>query len=136
MAPVAPDESPVIVVDTHVLVWWAAAPDKLSRRAAQALADADRIGVPAVVFWEVAVLHRRGKVLLGVSPTAWTRAILSLSRVESLPLLPEIAVSAVELQMHPDPADRFIAATAIHHAVSLVTKDRAIRASKVVPTIW
>jgi len=38
--------------------------------------------------------------------------------------------------MHPDPADRFIVATAIHHAVPIVTKDRPLRSLRIVKTIW
>ena len=53
-----------------------------------------------------------------------------------LPLTAEIAVQADELELHSDPADRFIVATALHHDVPLVTKDRHMRALRFVDTIW
>jgi PIN domain nuclease of toxin-antitoxin system len=53
-----------------------------------------------------------------------------------LPLTADIALLAASLNMHPDPADRFIVATAIQHAVPIVTKDRPIRSLRIVKTIW
>jgi PIN domain nuclease of toxin-antitoxin system len=52
------------------------------------------------------------------------------------PLTPEIAVASVQLDMHPDPADRFIVATALAHGAALVTKDTKIRQLKGLKTIW
>jgi PIN domain nuclease of toxin-antitoxin system len=64
------------------------------------------------------------------------RLVCSLSRVEVAPLTPEIAVASVQLDMHPDPADRFIVATALAHGAALVTKDTKIRQLKGFKTIW
>ena len=56
--------------------------------------------------------------------------------LDTLPLTAEIAVQADELEMHPDPADRFIVATALRHAVPLVSKDRLMRSLRCIETIW
>jgi PIN domain nuclease of toxin-antitoxin system len=56
--------------------------------------------------------------------------------VEQLPLTAEIAVAAEDLSMHPDPADRFIVATALHHGCALVTKDILIRNAALATVIW
>jgi PIN domain nuclease of toxin-antitoxin system len=126
----------MICLDTHVLLWWTLEPERLSPRALRAVDEADGLAVSSIVFWEIALLARRQKVHLGTSIAVWTREVLSLTRIESLPLLPETAVAAESLTMHADPADRFIVATAIHRGLSLVTKDAAIRRSGLVPTIW
>ena len=68
--------------------------------------------------------------------SVWTETIQTVPRVEALPLTPEIAVHADELDMHADPADRFIVATALRHGAPLVSKDRLMRALRFVDTIW
>jgi len=126
----------MIVLDTHAVVWWAGDPGRLSAKAAAALDKAERIGLPAIVFWEAALLVRKGRLDLGMSAREWAERIQLIPRVDALPLTPEIAVVADSLRMHPDPADRFIVATAILHRVPLVTKDRSLRRLRIVKTIW
>lgn len=126
----------MIALDTHVLLWWTLEPKRLSAAARRAIDDADTLGVSSIVFWEVALLARKRKVELGTSVEEWSRDVLSLPRVVTLDLTPPIALRAEALKMHPDPADRFLVATALEHAVSLVTSDALIRKSKLVPTIW
>ncbi|HEX7669301.1 MAG TPA: type II toxin-antitoxin system VapC family toxin [Polyangiaceae bacterium] len=127
---------PLIVLDTHTLVWWLGEPDRLSVRARNALDGEDGLIVPSIVFWEVALLVRDRRVELGYAMPEWVRLVRSLSRVEVAPLTPEIAVDSVDLDMHPDPADRFIVATALARGVPLVTKDRKIRAVEGLETVW
>lgn len=126
----------IIATDTHALLWWTLEPAKLSAKARSAFDGAETIRVPAIVFWEVALLARVGRVALGSSTADWLRDVLSITRVQPVPLTPDIAVAADALPMHSDPADRFIVATAIQQQVALVTKDKAIQSAKVVPTIW
>jgi len=126
----------MIVLDTHAVVWWAGDPGRLSTKAAAALDRTERIGLPAIVFWETALLVRKGRLDLGMSVQEWSEKVQLIPRVDALPLTPEIAVLADTLRMHPDPADRFIVATAIHHRVPLVTKDRSLRRLKIAKTIW
>jgi PIN domain nuclease of toxin-antitoxin system len=126
----------LIVLDTHVALWWTLEPRRLGRRARQAIAEADRIGLPAIAFWEVALLYRRKRVDLGTTPAIWAREALSLPRVEALPMTPDIAIEAEALAMHRDPADRFIVATARHHQCDLLSRDTAIRDSGLVTTVW
>ncbi len=68
--------------------------------------------------------------------SAWVQAIQTVPRVEALPLTAEIAVHADELEMHPDPADRFIVATALRHGALVVSKDRLMRSLHVIEPIW
>lgn len=126
----------MIVLDTHALVWWLEEGDRLSRAARRAIEEADRVLVPAIVFWEVALLARHGRIELGRPVAEWVRLVLSLSRVEVAPFTPELAVGSVELEMHADPADRFIACTALAHGAPLVTKDRHLRKLRGLRTVW
>lgn len=52
----------MIVLDTHAVVWWTILAASLSRRAAVAIADAERLYVPSIVFWEVALLARKRRL--------------------------------------------------------------------------
>jgi PIN domain nuclease of toxin-antitoxin system len=126
----------LIALDTHALIWWTRSPQHLGEGAVRAISHADRLGVPAIVFWEVALLARKKKVELGTSVGEWLRETLSLPRIEPLPLTAEIAVAAEGLHMHSDPADRFIVATALQHRIALVSKDRLIAGAGLISTIW
>ena len=126
----------VVVLDTHAAVWCASDPTRLGRAAHARLETEDRLGIPTIVFWEVALLVRKRKLDLGMPVSAWADAIQSVPRVETLSLTAEIAIAADALKMHADPADRFIVATAIEYRVPLVSKDRLMRSLRFVATVW
>ena len=126
----------MVVLDTHTVVWWASDTRLLSSRAQRAIDGADRLGIPAIVFWETSLLVRKRKLNLGMSVHEWATRIQAIPRVDALALTPDIALLADSLTMHADPADRFIVATAIQHSVSIVTKDRALRSLRIVKTTW
>ena len=126
----------MVVLDTHAAVWWASDPTRLGRAAHARLETEDRLGIPTIVFWEVALLVRKRKLDLGMPVSAWADAIQSVPRVETLSLTAEIAIAADALKMHADPADRFIVATALQYRVPLVSKDRLMRSLRLVATIW
>lgn len=126
----------MLVLDTHVAVWWAGEPRRLSRTAQRRIAAADQLGIPAIVFWEVALLVRKRRLDLGMPVSEWTHAIQTIPRVEAIPLTAELAAQADALQMHADPADRFIVATALGVQAPLVSKDRLMRKLPFVETIW
>jgi len=100
------------------------------------LEEAEEIGVPAIVFWEIAVLSRKGRVELGEPVTTWTEGVLAVPRLRCLPATFRIASLADTLAMHQDPADRFIVATAIEVDAPLVTRDRELRKPRILKTIW
>lgn len=128
--------SVVIVLDTHVAVWWTTEPARLGAKAAAALASADVIGIPAIVYSEVSLLVRKDRLELDIPVSEWADLVQRIPRVESIALTAEIALLADTLDMHPDPADRFIVATARSRGASVLTKDRLIRAQRIVKTIW
>lgn len=126
----------MVVLDTHVAVWWTTEPARLGTKAAAAIAGADRIGIPAIVYWEVSLLVRKERLHLEIPVSEWAERVQLIPRVESIPLTAEIALLADTLDMHADPADRFIVATARSRGASVLTKDRLIRSQRIVKAIW
>src|SRR5262245_47394399 len=126
----------MIVLDTHTLLWWASEPQRLSRRAANEIARADRVGLPAILFWEIALLARKGRIELNVPVASWIERILQIPRCLTVPLSASVAAQADGLDMHADLADRFIVATALHLGIPVVTKDSLLADVKGLQTIW
>ena len=116
----------MILLDTHVALWSTIDSNSLGKRCRRivqrALAE-NQLAISAVSFWEIALLIAKGRLRWPESANEMRRLILS-GGVTELQLTGEIAVLAGELDgLHADPADRFIAATAIAHDAMLVTAD-------------
>ena len=128
----------MIVLDTHVWLWWSSQTDDvLSTAAVRAIESATEIGIPAVCCLEIAQHAKRGRLVLDRDIRAWFAQSLTTERVQLLPLTPEIAIGAAHLLWdHRDPFDRVIVATSIAHRAPLVTKDDRIRRFQGVATIW
>lgn len=122
---------PVIVVDTHVLIWAIQGDRRLGSAAARAIGESGRegrVGVSAITPWEIALLTERGRLRLDRDVAEWIDAVLELPGSRLLPIEPAIAVGSVRLPgaFTSDPVDRLIVATARHHGARLLTADRAI----------
>ena len=128
----------MIALDTHAAVWWTQSPEHLSAPAAEAIRRAERILIPAIVFWEVSLLVRKERLRLNDDQPVgtWARQVLAIPRVEEVPLTVRVALAADAADMHPDPADRFIATTAHQLDAPLVTKDRLLRDLPWLATTW
>ena len=131
----------MIVIDTHVLVWWLTGAPGLSRKAERTLAahgDPGQIVVSAISLLEIATATRRGRLRLSMPLDQWLAAVNSLPEIRVEPVSAEIAVRAGGLAepMHGDPADRLIVATSAALGVPLVTGDKKIQAYRGVKTIW
>lgn len=129
----------MVVLDTHVWLWWVAAPDQLSRPAARAIAGAETIGVSAISCWEVTMLHSKRRIALDRQPARWVRQALSRRGILAIPLTPPLAVAAAALGsegFQGDPADRMIYATARDVGAPLVTKDERMREFDSRGTLW
>ncbi|RJF88227.1 type II toxin-antitoxin system VapC family toxin [Oleomonas cavernae] len=121
----------MILLDTHVLIWWTQGIDQLgpkSRLALDAALDNEQLAVSAVTFWEAALLDTKNRLKLLPTVLAWRQAALGLG-LEELPLTGTIAIASAQLEnMHGDPADRFLVATALAHDAVLMTADERILA--------
>ena len=114
-----------LLLDTHVWLWSLLDPDRLSRRARRELTDpANALTLSPVSVWEALVLAEKGRVLLPPDPWSWVRTALTVAPVEEIPLTFDVALGSRSIRIeHGDPADRFIAATAMVHDLTLVTAD-------------
>jgi PIN domain nuclease of toxin-antitoxin system len=117
-----------VVLDTHVVHWWSAEPDRISRAAAEALSDADELAVAAISWFELAWLARHERIVVTIPIRSWLEQLAG--ELRTVGVTPAIADTAVSLpaSFPGDPADRLIYATAIEHGWQLVTKDRKLRA--------
>src|SRR5262245_24701710 len=136
-----PGTPPVILLDTQVLVWTAVSPERLTRRAANAIRRAERssgLAVASITLWELAFLFWRGRLRRRGTVEASLRHVVEVTRVAIKEISVEIALLAQQFPatFPVDPQDRLIAATAIADGMPLVTADDGIRASPLVRTIW
>jgi len=128
----------VIVLDTHVWLWWQTAEEKLSGLALSEIEAADRIGVCTISCYEVARAAARGRIALDRNVSAWISRALTADRVEALDLTDRVAADAGVLgpEFPGDPVDRIIYATTVVHGTRLVTRDRKLRRLDPVRTVW
>ncbi len=119
----------MILLDTHAAIWILrndAALGKKARDVAVAAADDGQLAISAISFWEIALLIAKGR-LRSLDDPSETRALMIRAGIQEIPLTGEIAILAVQLDaLHGDPADRFIAATAITYDATLMTADETL----------
>ena len=122
----------MIVLDTHVWVWWVQGEPKLPRSAVQRRdqEEATGLGVSAISCWEIAKLVEHGRLALPCPVEDWLTTALGYPGVELMPISPRIAVESTQLPgaFHHDPADQLIVATARVLGCPLMTADHKIRA--------
>lgn len=129
----------VIILDTHIWIWWVEDESKLlsdQRRAIQ-LGEDDGIGISVYSCWEVAKGVERGRIVLPCDISDWMGAALNYPGTHLLNLTPEIAILSTQLPgtFHRDPADQILVATAIINDCPLLTADKKIREYTHVQTI-
>ena len=114
-------------LDTHILLF---ALDGSLKRAEHAMLASEPWGISAIVLWEVAKLAQLGRIAIDLGSPEFVRIF---ARIHVWPLDLAICLKSTELDFISDPADELIAATSVVHRVPLVTRDKKIRRSKLVP---
>jgi PIN domain nuclease of toxin-antitoxin system len=122
----------VIILDTHVWVWWVHGDANMTIDYARVIAELVSIGlgVSVISCWEVAKLVEYGRLSLPGTVDKWIDEALAYPGVRTLDLSPRIAIESTRLPppFHKDPADQIIVATARSYDCDLLTLDHKIRA--------
>lgn len=116
------------LLDTHIVLWLAAEPDRLSEQTKQALLDAYTVKYVSIASaWEVALKIKVGKLEL----SGGLGTFFAICERNGLPLLgverPYIEKTLELPFIHKDPFDRLIIATAQHERLTLISADKAIQ---------
>src|SRR3989344_9530618 len=122
----------MILLDTHVLIWWTSIPEKLSKSAQSAIEGQvksnKQILVSAISIWEICLLVKRNRLKLALDIESWRKKLEELSELQFVPVDTTIAAKSVILPdpLHADPADRMIIATAREYGATLITSDKQL----------
>ena len=131
----------MIVLDTHVLLWWVSNPEQLSKKARSTIErtiSEGSIYISSISAWEIAMLIERKRLALTMDVKDWITRCEAIPYIKFVPVTNGIAIKAVQLtgDIHNDPADRIIVATALSMGVALVTMDQKLRNYQYVKTVW
>ena len=113
------------LLDTQIWLWAFLEKERIRKGVSRVLEDTNnRLWLSPVSVWEALVLFQKGRIKLAGEPVAWVRTALAKGFVQEAPLNHEIAVHSRLLAIpQEDPADRFIAATALVRGLTLITSD-------------
>ncbi|MBE9011821.1 type II toxin-antitoxin system VapC family toxin [Pseudanabaenaceae cyanobacterium LEGE 13415] len=114
-----------VLLDTHIWLWYLFDDPQLSQNLKSTISDSDtELWLSPITVWEVMLLAEKGKLSLPPDPITWINQALRELESQQAVLNHEIALLSRQLACpHQDPADRFIAATAIHYDLQLATMD-------------
>ena len=114
-----------LLLDTHIWLWSALQPDRISRRVARELSDPENeLWLSPISVWELTFLHRKGRTKTPQDIPTWVARSMEELRITEAPLTIEVALAISSLDFpHGDPADHFLAATAKVFDLTLITAD-------------
>lgn len=126
-----------LLLDTHVWIWTITASRALEARAGRAIASpTNEIAISPVTIWETILLGDSGRLRLSPDPVSWIRRALAEWPLPERPITHEIAIASRRIRLeNDDPADRFLAATAKVHDLTLVTADERLLACREIRTL-
>ena len=120
----------MILLDTHIWVWWVDNNQQLVDKGWHLIQDNVRSGleVSAISCWEIAKLVQYGRLELACPLEEWMEQALAYPGVQLVELTPRIAIESTKLPgtFHRDPADQIIVATARVYDIPLLTVDSRI----------
>lgn len=121
-----------LLLDTHIWLWSLLEPVRLAKQVAAELENPDNeLWLSPISLWEVLILVEKRLVVLDLDAAAWIRRVLARVPFKEAPLNHEVALKSRSLSLaHQDPADRFLAATALIYDLTLVTADERLLHSK------
>lgn len=126
-----------LLLDTHIWLWYTLGNSQLSENLRSTIAcNTTELWLSAISIWEVLLLAEKGRIFLQADITNWIDQSLKSLAIYEAPLNRPIAVLSRQIELpHQDPADRFIAATAIHCQFQLATVDTRLVKATWLPTV-
>jgi PIN domain nuclease of toxin-antitoxin system len=122
-----------LLLDTHVWIWLMEGNSILSSHFRSSLEHAQRhegILISAISVWEIGMLTGKKRIALEMDTLDWIEIALSAQGVKLIALKPKISIQSCRLpgQLHADPADRLLVATAHEENAVLITCDKKLLA--------
>ena len=126
-----------LLLDTHIILWSATEPYRLAPNIIDELEnESNELWFSPISLWETLILAEKGRIILKPTPLECFRNIINeLSLIEA-PLTSDVAIQSRLINLpHQDPADRFIAATAVVYGLTLISADRRLIENKGLPVM-
>jgi len=117
-----------VLLDTHVFLWAASAPERLSPTARDAIEDPrNEVFISAAVVWEIVIKHALGKLQLPANPASFIPTLIAQLGFRQLPITHAHALTVTALpKHHSDPFDRMMIAQARCEGMTLISTDRNV----------
>jgi PIN domain nuclease of toxin-antitoxin system len=114
-----------LLLDTHIWIWYLFGNQRLSTQLQTTIAEATtELWLSPISIWETLLLAEKGRLSLQPNPVEWVDLALNTLEIREAPLNHHIAILSRQINLpHQDPGDRFIAATAVYHKLTLATVD-------------
>jgi len=126
-----------LLLDTHIWLWSLLEPERLTSRVHTVLRDpGTEIWLSPISIWEAILLVERGRITIAGDPRTWVREMVHALPRREAPLTHDVAIMSRQIDLaHQDPADRFLAATALVFHLTLVTADERLLAAPDLPVL-
>ena len=120
------------LLDTHIWLWSLLEPERLGENILKVLDNKENeLFISPISLWETMILAEKGKIELWPTIDEWISEALKRSPVKEAVLTHAIAIKSRKIELpHKDPADRFIAATALENDLILITEDEKLKESE------
>ncbi|MDJ0649226.1 MAG: type II toxin-antitoxin system VapC family toxin [Xenococcaceae cyanobacterium MO_188.B19] len=115
-------------MDTHIWLWYLLGDNKLSTNLQTIIAsEKNELWLSPISVWETLILAEKGRIEFNCEAITWVKRYLRILNVKEARLTHEIAMLSRQMKLsHQDPADRFIAASAISYNLVLATVDHRL----------
>jgi len=126
-----------LLLDTHIWLWYLLGNSRLSLQLQTAIANSsNEIWLSPISIWDAAILAEKGRISLQPDTSTWVSLALKNLEIRDAVLNNEIALLSRQIDLpHQDPADRFIAATAVFYQLTLATVDSNLTSSSWLKTV-
>lgn len=121
-----------LLLDTHILIWYLEGDSRLSTKLRGIIQDArTELWLCPISIWEILLLGKKGRINFHPDPKSWAETALKKLPLREAPITSQVVFTSQELALaHEDPADRFIAATALVYGLDLASADERLKGLK------